>query len=73
MAVRVDDLLKMAEALPDPEKRALVDGLLHQLHGVDPDWERAWIDEVRERRAAYQAGELTARSYKDVIREFRRK
>jgi hypothetical protein len=73
MAVRVEELLRLALDLPEQEKLALVDGLMQQLHGVDSTWESAWVSEVQERSAAYHEGRLSARPAKDVINELRQK
>ena len=38
----------------------------------DPEIDAAWAGEVRERRAAYQAGRLPSRSHTEVMSRYRR-
>jgi len=58
--------------LPDLEKLALVDEVLAELDRPDPEIDAAWATEVRERRAAYRAGQLESRSYMDVMKRYRK-
>lgn len=47
-----------AVRLPASERAALVEILLGSLDQPDPAVDRLWLDEARDRMAAYRAGEL---------------
>jgi hypothetical protein len=65
-------LRKEVRKLPDLEKLALVDEILAELDRPDPEVDAAWVAEVRDRRVAYRAGRLKVRSYRDVMKRYRR-
>ena len=65
-------LKEQVHELPDLEKLALVNEILAELDRPDPEIDAAWASEVRERRAAYQAGQLDSRSYVDVMKRYRK-
>ena len=49
-----DDLAGKIKSLPDIEKIELVDSILMQLDKPDPEIDRIWADEARERWQAYK-------------------
>ena len=65
-------LRKEVRKLPDLEKLALVDEILAELDRPDPEVDAAWAAEVHDRRAAYRTGRLKDRSYRDVMKRYRR-
>ena len=58
--------------LPVTERAALAERLIASLDGVeDADVERQWLAEVEDRYRAFQRGDLTARSARDVLQSAR--
>jgi putative addiction module component (TIGR02574 family) len=56
MSTANQDLLETVLALPPADRRMFVNALLESLEPVDPDIERAWLDEVKRRWAEFEAG-----------------
>jgi hypothetical protein len=51
------DLAARALDLPEEDRLALATELIDSVEGPpDPDWERAWLDELARRRAAGASG-----------------
>lgn len=59
-------------ALTDMEKLRLVDTILADLDRPDPELDRIWAEEARERWRAYKAGRIAAVPYGDVMGKYRR-
>ncbi len=66
------DLFATALSLPPNECAILADALLQSLEPIDPDIERAWLDEVKRRLAAFEAGETEAIPAEEVFAELER-
>jgi len=54
--VTAESLFEQAMELDEAEREALAERLYASLERVDPDWERAWMEEAERRMDAYRAG-----------------
>ena len=58
--------------LDKKSKARLADSLLKSIHGqIDPEIEKAWIDEIQSRKESLKSGEASLHSSSDVLREAR--
>ncbi len=71
MAKTVDKLATEIHSLPDVQKLQLVDAILADLDRSDPEIDRVWAVEVRNRWAAYKAGRVPTVSYETVMAKHR--
>ena len=71
MSSTAGELEQQIHALTDAEKLRLVDLLLADLDKPDPEIDRVWAEEARERWASYKAGRLLTVSYEDVMSKYR--
>ena len=60
-------------SLSDTEKLELVDSILIQLDRPDPEIDRIWAEEARNRWQAYKAGKLESVPYDKVMGKYRNK
>jgi len=60
-----------ARTLPPQDRIALVEEVLDSLDRADPDMDRLWAREAKERLAAYRRGELAAKHLDEVIAKYR--
>lgn len=65
-----NELAAKIKSLPDSEKIELVDSILLQLDKPDPEIDRIWADEARERWQVYKAGKLETVSYEQVMEKY---
>lgn len=72
MAKTLDKLAAEIHDLPDVEKLRLVDAILADLDRPDPEIDRVWAEEARERWVAYKAGRVPTVSYETVMSKHRR-
>lgn len=72
MAKAVNILAAEIHDLPDVEKMRLVDAILRDLDQPDPEIDRVWAEEARQRWAAYKAGEAPTVAYDTVMAHHRR-
>jgi putative addiction module component (TIGR02574 family) len=72
MAKSVDKIAQEIRELPDVEKLRLLDAILTDLDKPDPEIDRVWAEEARERWAAYKAGKVPTVSYESVMAKHRR-
>ena len=63
---RVRSIFEQAQKLPSTERAELAELLLATID-VDPEIGRAWTDEVLDRIAAHERGELGARPAAEVL------
>jgi putative addiction module component (TIGR02574 family) len=57
MARAISEIEKEIRSLDRPEQERLLRALLEELDGpMDPDADRAWLDEVQRRSAEFDAG-----------------
>ena len=61
------ELAEKIKILPDTEKIELVDSILTQLDGPDPEIDHIWADEARKRWEAYKAGKVETVLYEQVM------
>ena len=72
MSTSADKLVSQIKDLPDTEKLRLVDAILSDLDKPDPEIDRIWAEEARQRWTAYKAGRLSTVSYEEVMAKYRR-
>jgi putative addiction module component (TIGR02574 family) len=63
------ELSAKIKSLPDNEKIELVDSILMQLDKPDPEIDRIWAKEARNRWIAYKAGKVETVSYVQVMKK----
>jgi putative addiction module component (TIGR02574 family) len=68
-----NELAEKIKTLSDNEKIELVDSILTQLDKPDPEIDRIWADEARNRWQAYKTGKLETVSYEKVMEKYRAK
>ena len=56
-----------ARRLSPADRIALVEEILQSLDAIDPELEKRWADEAKDRLAAYQRGDLQARDIDEVF------
>ena len=71
MAKNVDDITEEIRKLSDVEKLRLLETILSDLDKPDPEIDRVWADEARERWSAYKAGTVPTISYESVMAKYR--
>jgi putative addiction module component (TIGR02574 family) len=70
MSTGTQEILVRALALPDTDKARIVDELLTSLTPPDGELDALWREEVEDRIAAYNAGELRAVSLDEVLAKY---
>jgi putative addiction module component (TIGR02574 family) len=70
MNERAKALGKQARELSVADRIALVEDLLDSLHRADPDLDRLWTAEARDRLAAYRRGDLAATELSKIIAKY---
>lgn len=73
MAKRTGKLAAEIHGLADVEKLRLVDAILADLDKPDPEIDRIWAQEARERWAAYKTGRARTVTYEGVMAKHRRR
>lgn len=71
MATINKELKAKIRSLSDTEKLEVVDSILMQLDRPDPEIDRIWAEEARNRWQAYKAGKLETVSYEKVMSKHR--
>ncbi|MEW6674437.1 MAG: addiction module protein [Nitrospirota bacterium] len=69
MATINKELDAKIQSLPDETKLKLVDSILMQLDKPDPEIDRIWAEEAKNRWKAYKAGKVGTVSYKQVMKK----
>ena len=72
MPASLQQLVEQTLALSAEDRANLIDTLLESLHSPISDAEKAWSEEVEQRLAAFDRGELSAYSAEDVFADARR-
>ena len=67
MNAKTKALSEEARKLSPEERIALIEDLQRSLDPIDPEIERAWAEEARDRLAAYRRGEIEAIPLEEVI------
>ena len=70
MSTAADKLALEIKALPDVEKLRLVVAILNDLDKPDPEIDRVWAEEARNRWAAYKAGHVATVSYEESMARY---
>jgi putative addiction module component (TIGR02574 family) len=73
MNVKAKALSEQARQLTPEERIELVEDILGSLDPVDPEIDRLWAEEARDRLAAYLRGELQATTLEEVIQRHQRR
>ena len=71
MNAKAKALGEQARELSPEDRIALVEDVLDSLDQADPNIDRLWACEARERLAAYRRGEIGARDLSDIIAKYR--
>ena len=71
MNAKAKALGEQARELSPEDRIALVEDVLDSLDQADPNIDRLWAGEARERLAAYRRGEIGARDLSDIIAKYR--
>ena len=71
MNAKTKALSEQARQLTPEERLALVEDLLDSLHRTDPEIDRLWAEEARDRLAAYRRGEIEAIPFEEVLDKYR--
>ncbi|OGT83398.1 MAG: addiction module antitoxin RelB [Gammaproteobacteria bacterium RIFCSPLOWO2_02_FULL_61_13] len=72
MAASLKDIEQQARALPAEERAKLAETLLESLQSPLSHIEAAWAQEIEDRVAAFDRGEMQAYAAEDVFAEARR-
>jgi putative addiction module component (TIGR02574 family) len=69
MSISIQQVLKDALALPPAERATVAEQLLDSLHQPNPELDALWLEEVKARLAAFDAGEIRAIPGEQVFAE----
>jgi len=72
MSKILEKLTAEIQSLPDIDKMHLVDVILADLDKPDPEIDRVWANESRNRWDLYKAGRIPTVSYQEVMDKHRR-
>ena len=72
MNAQIRTLLTEVERLAPHDRVELVEQILDTLDKPDPDIDRQWASEARDRLEAYRRGELGARDFDEVLAKYDR-
>jgi putative addiction module component (TIGR02574 family) len=72
MVVSFEEIEQQARALAAEERAQLAETLLESLHSPISDIEAAWAQEIEDRVAAFDRGDMPAYAAEDVFAEARR-
>jgi putative addiction module component (TIGR02574 family) len=71
MNAKAKSLGDQARELSPQDRIALVEDVLDSLDRSDPNVDRLWAKEARERLAAYRRGEIAAKDLSGIIAKYR--
>jgi putative addiction module component (TIGR02574 family) len=72
MSASLKQIEEQARALNAEERAQLAESMLESLHSPLADIEAAWAQEIEQRVAAFDRGEIPAYAAEDVVAEARR-
>ncbi len=72
MSASLKQIEEQARALDAEERAKLAESLLESLHSTSAEIEKAWSEEIEDRVAAFDRGEIPAYAAEDVFAEARR-
>lgn len=67
MNERIRKLTEQASLLPPIERAELVEGILQSLDSPDPELDRLWGEEAKDRLAAWRRGGLEALDFDEAL------
>ena len=67
MNERIRNLAEQAGLLPPIERAELVENILQSLDTADPNLDRLWAEEAKDRLDAYRRGELGALDFDENL------
>ncbi len=74
MITDIKEIEDSALNLNKKEKARLADKLLQSIHGkIDPEIEKAWIQEIQKRKESLNSGEASLHSSSEVLSEARKR
>ncbi len=72
MNAKIKALSEQARQLTPEERIELIEDLQQSLVSPDPEIDRAWAEEARDRLDAYRRGEMQAKTLEEVMRKYKR-
>lgn len=72
MNAKTKALSEQARKLTPEERIELVEDLLGSLDPVDPEIDRLWAEEARDRLAAYLRGEMKASTFQEIVQKYQK-
>ena len=72
MPTSLKQIQEQAHALSAEDRAQLAESLLQSLHSPISDIEKAWAEEIEQRIAAFDRGEISAYPAEDVFADARR-
>ena len=72
MNAKTKALSEEARRLSPEERIELIEDLQRSLDPIDPEIDRLWVEEARNRLAAYLRGEFKARPFEEILRKYQR-
>lgn len=70
MNAKTKALIEEARKLSPEERIALIEDLQRSLDPIDPEIERAWAEEARDRLNAYLRGEMDAIPFDEILQKY---
>jgi putative addiction module component (TIGR02574 family) len=70
MNAKTKALIEEARGLTPEERIELIEGLLDSLNAADPEIERLWAEEARDRLEAYRRGEIEAKPFEEILAKY---
>jgi len=67
MNAKIKALSEQARQLTPEERIELIEDLQNSLDRTDPEIDRAWAEEARDRLDAYRRGEIEAVTFEEVL------
>ena len=71
MTSKAKALGEQARELSPQDRIALVEDVLDSLDRADPNIDRLWAQEAKDRLAAYRRGDLAAKDLSDIVAKYR--
>ena len=70
MNAKVKALSEQARKLTPEERIELIEDLQRSLDPTDPEIDRLWAEEARDRLSAYHRGEMEAIPFEEILRKY---
>ena len=70
MNAKVKALSEQARKLTPEERIELIEDLQRSLDPTDPEIDRLWAEEARDRLGAYLRGEMEAIPFEEILRKY---